>query len=48
MNRLKVNEQITIVRLHEQGWSKRRIARELGLDQVTVRRYLAAAKSPAP
>ena len=46
MNQLKVNQQQTIVALHERGWSKRRIARELGLDRVTVRKYLAAAKSP--
>jgi len=48
MNQLKVNEQQTIVALHEKGWSKRKIARELGLDRVTVRKYLAAAKSPTP
>ena len=42
MNQLKVNQQQTIVALFEQGWSKRRIARELGLDRLTVRRYLAA------
>ena len=47
MNQLKVNQRQTIVSLHEQGWSKRRIARELGLDRQTVRKYLAAAaKSP--
>jgi transposase len=49
MNQLKVNQQQTIVALHEQGWSKRRIARELGLDRKTVRRCLAAtaiSKSP--
>jgi transposase len=49
MNELKVNQQQTIVALHEQGWSKRRIAREFGVDRKTVRRYLAkaaAAKSP--
>ncbi|HYG21461.1 MAG TPA: helix-turn-helix domain-containing protein [Verrucomicrobiae bacterium] len=49
MNQLKVNQQETIVALHRQGWSKRRIARELRVDRVTVRRYLAAeqeAKSP--
>jgi DNA replication protein DnaC/transposase len=49
MNELKVNQQQTIVALHEQGWSKRRMARELGVDRKTVRRYLAkaaAAKSP--
>lgn len=50
MNQLKVNEQQTIVRLHQQGWSKRRIARELGMDRATVRRYLAGKepKSPTP
>lgn len=49
-NQLKVNQQQSIIALFEQGWSKRRIARELGLDRLTVRRYLAvaAAKSPAP
>ena len=47
MNQLKVNQQQTIVALHRQGWSKRKIARELGVDRLTVRRYLAAeAKSP--
>lgn len=49
MNQLKVHQQQTIVALHEQGWSQRRIARELGLDRKTVRRYLAAvagSKSP--
>lgn len=48
MNQLKVNQQHTIVSLFEQGWSKRRIARELALDRATVRKYLAArtAKSP--
>lgn len=50
MNQLKVNQQQSIIALFEQGWSKRRIARELGLDRLTVRRYLAvaAAKSPTP
>lgn len=49
MNQLKVNYQQSIVALHGQGWSKRKIARELGVDRVTVRKYLAAAaKSPAP
>jgi transposase len=49
MNQLKVHQQQTIAALHEQGWSQRRIARELGLDRKTVRRYLAAvalSKSP--
>jgi transposase len=50
MNQLKVNQQQSIIALFEQGWSKRRVARELGLDRLTVRRYLAvaAAKSPTP
>jgi hypothetical protein len=47
MNQLKVKQQEAIMALHERGWSKRRIARELALDRVTVRRYIAAAKSPA-
>ena len=50
MNQLKVNRQHTIVSLFEQGWSKRRIARELALDRATVRKYLAVVrpKSPTP
>lgn len=46
-NVLKVNEQSTIQQLAKQGWSRRRISRELQVDRKTVRRYLeAAAKSP--
>lgn len=48
MNQLKVNQQQTIVALFEQGWSKRKIARELGLDRLTVRRYLVAAGAKSP
>jgi transposase len=48
MNQLKVNQQQTILALHQQGWSKRRIARELDLDRATVRKYLAAADSKSP
>lgn len=49
MNQLKVNQQHTIVTLFAQGWSKRRIARELALDRATVRKYLAGtAKPPTP
>jgi transposase len=48
MNQLKVNQQQSILILHQQGWSKRRIARELALDRGTVRKYLAdAAPKPA-
>src|SRR5512138_1170226 len=42
-NVLKVNEQNTIQQLAAQGWSRRRIARELQVDRKTVRRYLQAA-----
>ena len=50
MNQLKVSLQQSIVALVEQGWSRRRIARELALDRATVRKYLAgaASKSPSP
>jgi len=48
MNQIKVNQQQTIIALHEQGWSKRRIARELRLDRKTVRRHLRAAGSKSP
>jgi transposase len=48
MNELKVTQQQTIVALHERGWSKRKIARELGVDRQTVRRYLAASGSKSP
>jgi hypothetical protein len=46
MDRLKVNERTSIDALHVRGWSKRRIAREPGLDRATVQRHLAAAKQP--
>jgi DNA-binding NarL/FixJ family response regulator len=48
MNQLNVNQQQTILALRQQGWSKRRIARELGLDRATVRKYLAEADSKSP
>lgn len=46
MNELKVHLQQAIVALHEQGWSNRKIARELSLDRGTVRKYLLAAPKP--
>jgi len=48
MYQLKVNQQQTIVALRDQGWSKRRISRELDLDRATVRKYLAEADSKSP
>ena len=48
-NVLKMDLINTIRTLKAQGWSKRRIARELEIDRQTVRRYLAEAvnsKSP--
>lgn len=47
MNQLKVNQQQSIVILYQQGWSRRRIARQLGLDRATVRKYLAG-QDPKP
>src|SRR5262245_13869918 len=45
MNQLKVHLQQSIVALHGQGWSNRKIARELGLDRSTVSKYLRAEVS---
>jgi transposase len=47
MYQLKVNQRQSIIALHEQGWSGRRIARELGLDRGTVGNYLAGISKPA-
>ena len=47
MNQLKVNQQQSIIALHQQGWSGRRIARELGLDRGTVGKYLAVDSKSA-
>lgn len=44
-NYLKVSMQETIKVLHEKGWSKRRIARELGVNRRTVTRYIAKKDS---
>ena len=46
MNVLKVNLQQSIQVLHARGWSRRRIARELGVHRKTVASYLGAAKPP--
>jgi hypothetical protein len=39
-NRLKISRVQSILSLHAQGWSRRRIARELGIDRETVSRYV--------
>ena len=39
-NRLKVANVLSIQALHEQGWSQRRIARELGVSRGAVARHL--------
>ena len=39
-NVLKVSHQEAIRSLHQKGWSQRRIARELGINRRTVRRYV--------
>ena len=43
-NVLTVSLQATIYSLHDRGWSRRRIARELGINRETVGRYLLLAK----
>ena len=40
MNQLEMSHQQSIVGLHRNGWSNRRIARELQLDRETVGRYV--------
>lgn len=47
MYQLKVKQQQSIIALQEQGWSGRRIARELGLNRGTVGKYLAGDSKPA-
>ena len=51
-NQIKMAKIDTILTLHGRGWSRRRIARELGLDRETVGRHLrlhaaAADSNPA-
>jgi transposase len=46
-NFLKVSVQETIYSLTDRGWSRRRIARELGVDRETVGRYLRLRAKPA-
>ena len=44
-NRLKVAKVLSIKQLHDQGWSQRRTARELGISRDAVARHLAKAAS---
>ena len=39
-NHLTVAKVLSIKTLHEQGWSQRRIARELGISRDAVARHL--------
>jgi transposase len=39
-NHITMGEREAIIKLYEQGWHKRRIARELGLDRKTVRKHI--------
>ena len=43
-NVLKVSLQTTIYSLAQRGWSRRRIAKELGINRETVGRYLRLPK----
>jgi transposase len=47
VNELKLSFQQAIIRLREKGWSRRAIARELGIDRETVGRYLRLEPKPA-
>lgn len=47
MNQLKVSIQQSIIVLTTRGWSRRRIARELGVDRATVGRQLLRAEAEA-
>jgi transposase len=46
-NILQVSLQTTIYSLNDQGWSRRRIARELSIDRETVGRHLQRRAKPA-
>src|SRR5690242_14008216 len=46
MYQLKLNQQQSILTLHQAGWSNRAIARELKLHRETVGKYLRAQTRP--
>lgn len=47
MNLLELNQQQAILALGARGWSRRRIARELGVHRITVGKYLRLAANTA-
>lgn len=47
MNELRLDFQEAIFRLSQKGWSRRAIARELGIHRETVGRYLRLSAKPA-
>ena len=47
-NITKMEIQLSITTLHNQGWSGRRIASELGIHRQTVRRYVSGSKCTNP
>lgn len=47
-NQLSVDQQQTILALYQRGWSRRRIARELGLHRDTVARCVSLATDSKP
>ena len=47
-NRLKMKKVQAVVALFEQGWSRRRIAEELGIDRETVAHYLKRWQESKP
>src|SRR5688572_14183143 len=47
-NRLKMARVQSILSLHAQGWSRRRIARELSVDRETVSRYVQLDQQAGP
>src|SRR5438874_477053 len=47
-NQLRMGLVQSIVTLHAHGWSRRRIARELGVHRQTVGRYVNCAGSAKP
>ncbi len=46
-NHLKVAKVLSMRALHDQGWSQRRIARELGVSRESVAKYLREHSKPA-